>query len=265
MALIRRGRRRGLSPHGRGKHACWVGESRRSWSIPARAGETVTAGGSRRRDWVYPRTGGGNGSSIPFSWQKLGLSPHGRGKPPPGIRISASLRSIPARAGETCRCSGVTWRIPVYPRTGGGNPVSGTIPGIGRGLSPHGRGKLLRIGAKIGTKGSIPARAGETRTLGNPTLYRPVYPRTGGGNPRPCQPTLPIPGLSPHGRGKRRNMPACTDAHRSIPARAGETRSAWAIRAVSRVYPRTGGGNAGDLPSALSVMGLSPHGRGKRG
>ena len=53
-------RRRGLSPHGRGKpeyEACGVPKA---GSIPARAGETLRENANRYPKEVYPRTGGGN-------------------------------------------------------------------------------------------------------------------------------------------------------------------------------------------------------------
>ena len=53
-------------------------------------------------------------------------------------------------------------------------------------------------------------------------------------------------------------------AARSIPAWAGETRSAAAGRAEDWVYPRVGGGNGVVVGFALRDEGLSPRGRGKR-
>ena len=50
----------------------------------------------------------------------------------------------------------------VYPRTGGGNMLEiQNLLGI-VGLSPHGRGKLIRPSVQAGIFRSIPARAGET-------------------------------------------------------------------------------------------------------
>ena len=70
----------GLSPHGRGK--LWAKTRRFSptGSIPARAGETSRARKGPPAIRVYPRTGGGNGSSLSSANSAWGLSPHGRGK-----------------------------------------------------------------------------------------------------------------------------------------------------------------------------------------
>ena len=70
-----------------------------------------------------------------------------------------------------------------------------------------------------------------------------VYPRPCGGNL--CTPPhfAQWQGLSPHGRGKPAGLPLFDSSWRSIPARAGETGITDTGCPVSRVYPRTGGGN----------------------
>ena len=153
-----------------------------------------------------------------------GLSPRGRGKPGRRLSPPAPLRSIPAWAGETAD------RLPpygggkVYPRVGGGNVLAGFLAMALQGLSPRGRGKLLLGIARILTTGSIPAWAGETRIAPHSFRFPPVYPRVGGGNPgRRSNPPL-LYGLSPRGRGKRREANPETKCWRSIPAWAGETR-----------------------------------------
>ena len=90
---------------------------------------------------VYPRTGGGNASRSVETETWYGLSPHGRGKPFPSGENSAARRSIPARAGETPFPTPLAWPRRVYPRTGGGNSVNSLELALGKGLSPHGRGK----------------------------------------------------------------------------------------------------------------------------
>ncbi len=70
-------------------------------------------------------------------------------------------------------------------------------------------------------------------------------------------------GLSPRGRGKLAGASAFACARRSIPAWAGETSMTNPPRAVRRVYPRVGGGNAALIYAARFGPGLSPRGRGK--
>ena len=58
------GRREGLSPRGRGKRARGRRYAAPSRSIPAWAGETISAPQARFGVKVYPRVGGGNGFNI---------------------------------------------------------------------------------------------------------------------------------------------------------------------------------------------------------
>ena len=55
---------RGLSPHGRGKQDTAYNSIANIGSIPARAGETPPALPTASRQWVYPRTGGGNSARL---------------------------------------------------------------------------------------------------------------------------------------------------------------------------------------------------------
>ena len=71
---------------------------------------------------------------------------------------------------------------PVYPRTGGGNHLIQLTPTRLIGLSPHGRGKLGWAVSVYFVGRSIPARAGETESVGIARTPAQVYPRTGGGN-----------------------------------------------------------------------------------
>ena len=260
----RRGSRRaGLSPHGRGKHLCGGRCWGRQGSIPARAGETINRVNRSSFLKVYPRTGGGNADKAPGPIAGQGLSPHGRGKPPPAVEGAEVPGSIPARAGETLPPAPPNTPPSVYPRTGGGNPPLALFRSRCLGLSPHGRGKPNELDAGQPVSGSIPARAGETYSESPSPAPPPVYPRTGGGNQAHCHPPGRQAGLSPHGRGKPRRRPVSCCWGGSIPARAGETARCRSARSLSWVYPRTGGGNR-QLPTGGQLaQGLSPHGRGK--
>ena len=254
----------GLSPHGRGKHrdkSPHVPPPPRS--IPARAGETLANPLTRSYSRVYPRTGGGNSDSGRLEFLTLGLSPHGRGKRRRRRGGYGGMGSIPARAGETSSASTSSRAAWVYPRTGGGNAASFPPAPFLYGLSPHGRGKLPAMRPASRRPGSIPARAGETRSGHRRRRATRVYPRTGGGNRPAHSPATTAAGLSPHGRGKPQPGQLRDRPGRSIPARAGETRARRATRRLTAVYPRTGGGNARNTMPNTLPLGLSPHGRGK--
>ena len=202
-----RGIATGLSPHGRGKPGLGFGFEVHSRSIPARAGETSPHYGGGNFQKVYPRTGGGNHGRVAKPDYIGGLSPHGRGKLSVCRWLSARMRSIPARAGETRRYKGGHQPEEVYPRTGGGNILTGWGGRGNGGLSPHGRGKLHKGQRKLMVCRSIPARAGETRCGAEGLGPGQVYPRTGGGNAMQVEGSWRAMGLSPHGRGKQ-SMPS---------------------------------------------------------
>ena len=100
--------------------------------------------GALRATKVYPRVGGGNPALNPPLLEWHGLSPRGRGKLDMEDNASASIRSIPAWAGETWRWASAIVIPMVYPRVGGGNVALGTALSIIFGLSPRGRGKPPR-------------------------------------------------------------------------------------------------------------------------
>ena len=84
-----------------------------------------------------------------------------------------------------------------------------------------------------------------------------------GGNITRPPPTFSIRGLSPRVRGKRHKAYRRSRSSRSIPACAGETRTAPRTLDPESVYPRVCGGNRLAQRTRKSVEGLSPRVRGK--
>ena len=207
--------------------------------------------------------GGGNMLRLRCVGWIRGLSPRGRGKQS-DLRGHLYRRgSIPAWAGETSISRKTARRRKVYPRVGGGNTTATATRICAYGLSPRGRGKRRFKQPLTEQVRSIPAWAGETPGSWRMKWIGQVYPRVGGGNDIPALTQKVGEGLSPRGRGKPiRNRPY-TDAERSIPAWAGETRVALVSHHNLTVYPRVGGGNPGLTPIAAAKWGLSPRGRGK--
>ena len=199
----------GLSPRGRGKPQRPAGRRQPRRSIPAWAGETARIAVRSCAPKVYPRVGGGNRPREIVNDVDGGLSPRGRGKPPPAVDPQASQRSIPAWAGETPAAASSCTSSAVYPRVGGGNASACAGSMSAAGLSPRGRGKQWgTVGRPLQWR-SIPAWAGETprtrRRAGSPK----VYPRVGGGNPLILSVWGARKGLSPRGRGKPTNWRRC--------------------------------------------------------
>ena len=172
-----------------------------------------------------------------------GLSPRGQGKLYQRAFHPGSGRSIPAWAGETCHGGRQDCPLPVYPRVGGGNQGRQATTPTFLGLSPRGRGKPWGGSMSKASSRSIPAWAGETTTFSRCNSSATVYPRVGGGNAPPSKRIGHVAGLSPRGRGKRRNHVRVHRRHRSIPAWAGKTSIGLGARRPGKVYPRVGGGN----------------------
>ena len=153
---------------------------------------------------------------------------------------------------------------PVYPRVGGGTWLKWELTHCRYGLSPRGRGNLAEVGADALPVRSIPAWAGEPVPVPMQPHAERVYPRVGGGTGSGSLQSKPGRGLSPRGRGNRRESLVNSRDCRSIPAWAGEPAAwSWNTR-LSKVYPRVGGGTAQAESEGRSMKGLSPRGRGNR-
>ena len=151
--------------------------------------------------------------------------------------------SIPAWAGETLNCPG-----------DGVTAMSG--------LSPRGRGNLLRSPSRWAAFRSIPAWAGKPPSHHRPSRMREVYPRVGGETARPLRRSPPHTGLSPRGRGNPDRSRSRYASRGSIPAWAGKPASLPRRPFPNRVYPRVGGETYGVSKYIYCNEGLSPRGRG---
>ena len=187
----------------RGKPVANLTSAKQLWSIPACAGETDTMQRYRSLSPVYPRVCGGNKCKRLDGWVRDGLSPRVRGKPQPSASAAMELRSIPACAGETRQSGRWSHPLRVYPRVCGGNVLTNCQANFVRGLSPRVRGKRLPLRLAHGTRGSIPACAGETMLNMLGERETQVYPRVCGGNRRRRNAGQRLVGLSPRVRGKR--------------------------------------------------------------
>ena len=174
-----------------------------------------------------------------------GLSPRVRGSRPDGRDDEPDRGSIPACAGE--------------PKD------IGELIGGGRGLSPRVRGSPMDIVMDSIMEGSIPACAGEPRSAACCRSFMRVYPRVCGGARKAIDLPVDDMGLSPRVRGSR-GQPA-ERHHRpgSIPACAGEPRTAAGWPTSARVYPRVCGGACVGRLQNRPAEGLSPRVRGSRG
>ena len=111
---------------------------------------------------------------------------------------------------------------------------------------------------------SIPACAGEPSFRKHLPQAWQVYPRVCGGAPASSCPVRLRSGLSPRVRGSQTLPAAQSSNFRSIPACAGEPRSAPTCTPALTVYPRVCGGASLLAFRPELLAGLSPRVRGSR-
>ena len=252
----------GLSPRVRGNlpGACVVPKV--AGSIPACAGEPRPPASGCRRAGVYPRVCGGTRATDAFSDTHSGLSPRVRGNLRLATREATALGSIPACAGEPPSGSRSASAAGVYPRVCGGTSFARLGGILEPGLSPRVRGNRGAVAQAREIDGSIPACAGEPSTFRMASSLGRVYPRVCGGTSAAVMSGSPDRGLSPRVRGNPSAPVLTLSSFGSIPACAGEPRTANLPSMLSRVYPRVCGGTEFSVLADNYALGLSPRVRG---
>ena len=255
-------RERGPSPRGRGSQLADREQPQYRGSIPAWAGEPPRHPFAGNPCTVHPRVGGGARLRILSMALSMGPSPRGRGSHKTGPVAIARIRSIPAWAGEPLTAGRTAAASGVHPRVGGGAIHSTGRRGSPDGPSPRGRGSLERCGSDQGSRGSIPAWAGEPSGDTPRHGVAAVHPRVGGGAGDHRSPGSGPKGPSPRGRGSLTTCYVISTASGSIPAWAGEPCLAARSSPAAGVHPRVGGGAWVPDQATLNAPGPSPRGRG---
>ncbi len=137
-------------------------------------------------------------------------------------------------------------------------------PWLRGGLSPRVRGNHPGLDAGLPGAGSIPACAGEPCLCRHRRHRFEVYPRVCGGTSPAGRDVVTREGLSPRVRGNLGRWLSTRTTTRSIPACAGEPRTAPIPHPVRKVYPRVCGGTPSASPSNFGILGLSPRVRGNQ-
>ena len=205
---------------------------------------------------------GGTVDTGPATMSAVGLSPRVRGNRVDGARRARHGGSIPACAGEPGRGIRRLSSARVYPRVCGGTRDRSRGCPNRTGLSPRVRGNRVPRAAEPDSARSIPACAGEPSGVRERCCVDRVYPRVCGGTTETETSPRCVRGLSPRVRGNRRGRGRGAGREGSIPACAGEPRSASRCRSRRRVYPRVCGGTATRPGQRVTVTGLSPRVRG---
>ena len=137
-----------------------------SRSIPACAGEPWVSLRLYGISGVYPRVCGGTINFERPDGSFYGLSPRVRGNRITHHTRRHIPRSIPACAGEPYHTPHSTTHPQVYPRVCGGTAYCRVSRAWVTGLSPRVRGNRVLSGESSLGHRSIPACAGEPRTVG---------------------------------------------------------------------------------------------------
>ena len=135
----------GRSPHARGRPG--HRRCRRSCpgSIPACAGEARRPPSSLFLQQVDPRMRGGGLLTDSSATPLYGRSPHARGRQTHKTIKRMPIRSIPACAGEATKNNVLHYKHTVDPRMRGGGAIGYGFKHLGRGRSPHARGRQRSI------------------------------------------------------------------------------------------------------------------------
>ena len=171
-----------------------------------------------------------------------GSSPHARGTRESSGTTTASIRFIPACAGNTTEARHNRVQPAVHPRMRAEHSVSTIRSNSGRGSSPHARGTLRHDLDEPEERRFIPACAGNTSTMRCSSLLLAVHPRMRGEH-------------AVHGCGAILTI-------WFIPACAGNTTPDPATCRVSSVHPRMRGEHCAQHGQRAEAGGSSPHARG---
>ena len=274
--------RAGSSPHTRGALRAGVGAAHRPGIIPAYAGSTPGLPSPPRRMPDHPRIRGEHVAPPSTAGMQPGSSPHTRGARPRGFRSApgpgssphtrgarlagqccdTSIRIIPAYAGSTRRRASRTNGMRDHPRIRGEHASPGTCRRRPTGSSPHTRGALPRLAAKLFKTRIIPAYAGSTGRSSSDPSSTTDHPRIRGEHAAHGPEIRGRRGSSPHTRG----APVAGDhkvvEQRIIPAYAGSTAEPGVGHGELRDHPRIRGEHTKTFSPPRAASGSSPHTRG---
>ena len=254
----------GSSPRGRGTLTAVAIKVLACRFISAWAGNTTCRWPASTRRTVHPRVGGEHQINANLINAARGSSPRGRGTPLIDQQPYATLRFIPAWAGNTAPRPARGCPSAVHPRVGGEHRArrGGIMPACGS--SPRGRGTHSPTPWWPPLYRFIPAWAGNTARIVSLAADIAVHPRVGGEHPRTTPRASISPGSSPRGRGTQRLRVGGGVPARFIPAWAGNTNIAICNTRHRAVHPRVGGEHLTPTHLTSAASGSSPRGRGTR-
>ena len=212
----------GPSPRWRGNHHEAVRRFGVIRTIPALAGEPMTAPFSHRRAGDHPRAGGGTRRKRGRARRSMGPSPRWRGNRLVPAFSTPEAGTIPALAGEPPGRIGCGRFHRDHPRAGGGTVRPPVRVRLIEGPSPRWRGNPWPSITTIGRTGTIPALAGEPVSDGIGCGGFRDHPRAGGGTCIAHSAPAAQVGPSPRWRGNPSRRRPAQGLRGTIPALAGE-------------------------------------------
>ena len=212
----------GLSPLARGNLYRTPRPKAEPGPIPARAGQPSCADVCKKVYRAYPRSRGATKVTMKKKALPNGLSPLARGNRQWPTRHQLCSGPIPARAGQPTSPTPSACAIGAYPRSRGATHKPAVDKAWGQGLSPLARGNLRKHRTTARTRGPIPARAGQPRSLRGSIPCARAYPRSRGATDTADAARLRPYGLSPLARGNLRAALVQAAQTGPIPARAGQ-------------------------------------------
>ena len=214
----------GSSPLTRGKRMPVCVSDNRFRLIPAHAGKTDWSKLSVLAFPAHPRSRGENAKPAGVDLSAAGSSPLTRGKLASVVRVSPTLRLIPAHAGKTPHLRVRPGRHRAHPRSRGENVGHVNAWSETAGSSPLTRGKRIFAPGLRVRVGLIPAHAGKTRHRPGGCCRGGAHPRSRGENRISRLTGSGGMGSSPLTRGKLRFRLPEARRRGLIPAHAGKTR-----------------------------------------
>ena len=254
----------GSSPRARGTRVQFHRNFSLRRFIPASAGNTASSSAGSTLKSVHPRERGEHAPTASWKPPASGSSPRARGTRPAAHAQLVQARFIPASAGNT-RSAGPTSRPrAVHPRERGEHR-NRRVPRLRQlGSSPRARGTPAGASRGRPEERFIPASAGNTGCPVRARVPHAVHPRERGEHFGSAVHRATKIGSSPRARGTPLRELVRQDAHRFIPASAGNTRATAAPDRRRPVHPRERGEHRYTAGSRPLLAGSSPRARGTR-
>ena len=252
----------GSSPLARGTPDWWCQRHCRFGLIPARAGNTQIERGVGFLCGAHPRSRGEHLQVASQTGIPPGSSPLARGTQETITFLNSFRGLIPARAGNTGRCSITQPPIRAHPRSRGEHRAKREVSAMITGSSPLARGAPFGLNESHQPCGLIPARAGSTCTHRHKPIAKGAHPRSRGEHSHPRGGERGVQGSSPLARGARVRGAAGIRWWGLIPARAGSTADVSASPDRQRAHPRSRGEHNNEWRLEGALTGSSPLARG---